>query len=149
MYYALETVLKVLETIRAEGASDLKRSLREAAPGEGTSSTYPVIVSDFLFPLNYREEIDLLANRSMPMGALQILSPEESSLRLRGNLILTDPETGRVEKLHAGYRTSRNFQEAYRRHLEGVEGLFRRKGAAFHRAASAAPFESSIKSLMS
>ena len=146
---ALGTVLKLLGTIRAEGASDLKRSLREASPGEGGSSTYPIIISDFLFPLNYRKEIDLLAAGPMPIGALQILSPEENSFRLRGNLILTDPETEREERLHAGYRTSRSFQEAYRRHLEGVEGLFRRKGAAFHRADSSDPFESMVKNLIS
>ena len=144
----LQSVLEVLSSLRTGGASDLRKSLREAAPSNGAHLAYPIVLSDFLFPLDYDREVAYLASGPLSMGALQILSPEETAGGLRGNLILTDPETNREETLHIGYRTSRIFQEAFRTHTENVEDTFRRNGAVFHRTSSTDTFESAVKGLL-
>ena len=144
----LGTVMNVLSSLKAEGVSDLKRSLRESQPANGGLHTYPLVISDFLFPLNYREEIAFLATSPFATAALQILSPEEATGSLRGNLIVTDPETGREETLRAGYRVSRLYRETFQEHNEKVAALFRGRGSAFCRATSSDSFESTVQALL-
>jgi len=144
----LGTIMNILSSLKAEGVSDLKQSLRESQPGNGGLTTYPFIISDFLFPLNYRDEIGFLATSSFATAALQILSPEESAATLRGNLIVTDPETGKEKVLRSGYRTSRLYREAFREHNERVADLFRRRGSSFHLADSGDSFESTVQAFL-
>ena len=141
-------VLRVLGTTRTGGASDLRRALADAVPSSASFKAALVIVSDFLFPLDYRSEIEHLAGAALPLAALRVMTREEEGARMRGNLVLIDPETGAEEPLHATYAAARRYQEALRAHLAEVESLFRRQGAAFHHALPTQPFEAIVKRMM-
>lgn len=144
----LQEVLSMLEDRRTGGTSDLKGTLGDILPADGSFRAAPVILSDFLFPLDYGSEIDHLASISLPLSALRILSRSEESYRPRGNLLLVDPEGGEEKSLHAGYRTSQLYREALQSHLDEVRDLFRQRGGLFHHALSTDSFESIVRAML-
>ena len=144
----ISPLLEQILRIRGEGTSDLRRSLRELAALESLRSASPVIISDFLFPRDYTEEVFLLARRPFPTRALHLLADGEDDGPLRGNLILVDPETGEEAHLHGTYGLTRRFRDAMRDHLAAVKGIFLRAGSHFRREQAGDPFEAITRNLL-
>lgn len=143
-----DPLMEQLLRVHGEGASDLRRSIRQLLALESLRSASPILISDFLFPRDYAEEVLLLARRPFPTRALQILGDGETGETLRGNLILSDPESGEETHLLGSYSLTRRFRETLRNHTEDVAKLFRRAGVAAHRAVAGSPFEDITRELL-
>lgn len=141
-------LLERIRHCRGEGTSDLRRSLRELVALESLRSASPVVVSDFLFPRDYAEEVFQLTRRPFPTHALQILAAAESDVSLRGSLILIDPETGEEARALGTYGLTQRFREALREHLAAVKDIFLRAGSHFRLEQARSPFETIIRNLL-
>lgn len=140
----LEQILRT----HGAGTSDLRRSLRELVALESLRSASPLIVSDFLFPRDYAEEVFLLAQRPFPTHALQLLDDAEVGVSLRGSLILVDPETGEEARALGTYGLTRRFRDALREHLATVKAIFLRAGSHFRLESAGSPFETITRKLL-
>ncbi len=138
-----EAVRRRLETLEEGGRTNLRRSLLEMMP-LGPRRAAPIIISDFLFPLDYQNEIGHLGVRMHGLASIQVLSRAETDFRLRGNLVLVDPETLDESGLHAGYALHKAYHDALRDHLRDVEDFFGRSGKVFLRALSHEPFDAAV-----
>lgn len=93
--------------------TDLTQSLRQFAI-QTRNPGVAVIISDFLDPRGYREAITALLACHFDVNAIQVLSPEEISPELAGDLRLVDSETQETREI----TVSGALLAAYRRRAE-------------------------------
>lgn len=103
-----------------------------------------ILISDFYDPAGYREAIDLLRYDRYEVIVIQVSAPEELRPRLRGDVTITDVETGEEREL----TVSPEALEAYtRRHaalVRGLEGYCRERGLPCFAVASDVPFDAAV-----
>ncbi len=86
-------VMQLLETVRAEGVTDLNRALRQYSL-RALRAGLAIIVSDLLSPNGFLEGLSALQGRGYEVVLIQLLSPDEMQPSLAGDLKLVDVETG-------------------------------------------------------
>lgn len=90
---AARELWEYLAGIEFRGQTDLGRALRETGRLD-LRGGLAVVVSDLLAPGGYQDGLQYLRYRRQDVTVLQILSPEELSPQLSGDLRLIDSETG-------------------------------------------------------
>ena len=86
-------LFSMLESVQARGVTDLNLALRQY----GLRSLRPgllVLVSDLFSPNGFKEGIDTLLSRGYEVAVIQLLSPDESTPSIIGDVKLVDVETG-------------------------------------------------------
>lgn len=86
-------MLKTLEKIKPEGASDFNQKLRDYALRARRTGML-IILSDMFSPTGYQEGLTALIGRGFEVVLIHILSPDEVNPPLEGDLRLVDVETG-------------------------------------------------------
>ncbi len=101
-----------LESLEAEGTTDLNASLRAYAISGGRSGL-AVLISDLFSPAGYIEGLTALAARGYEVAIIHVLSPDEAEPPLAGDLRLLDVETGEPQEV----TIDRRIRALYRRRL--------------------------------
>jgi uncharacterized protein (DUF58 family) len=86
-------MLTWVEEMETGGTTDLNEALSHYALRGGRPGL-AILISDMLSPGGYREGLDALQGRGYEVGIVHILSPDEVSPPLNGDLRLVDVETG-------------------------------------------------------
>ena len=118
-------MLAFLEGLAANGQTNLNKSIREYSL-QAHRSGLAFILTDLFSPSGVQEGSKLLQSKGYELSVLHILSPDEISPPLAGDLQLVDIETGQTEEvsLDSGlreiYRSSlkiwqENFQQEFRK----------------------------------
>lgn len=126
---ATHALLRFLDGVAFEGATDLERSAR-ALGGARLEGTL-VVVSDFLVPEGREEALKLLARHRQRVAVLHTLSPSERAPEVGREMTLVDAESG--EELLV--TVDRGVRDAYLEELGvlvgGLKETCRRLGFAF------------------
>jgi len=86
-------LLQFLETAASAGKTELNGALRRYALRASRPGLL-FLISDMLSPDGYEEGLDILGSRGYESGIIHLLSPDEMSPPLGGDLKLVDVETG-------------------------------------------------------
>lgn len=121
----LPEMLKKLAELPSGGMTDLDRSLKEVIAGQDAKESWSIIISDFLTDPSFIGPLRLLASLGLRTSGIQILHPQETRKRGKGNIIFIDPETGSRARRVFGYRALRDLRRATKDFLEETRGSFR------------------------
>lgn len=89
-------LLAWLEKVTARGRIDLNESLRDYATQTARAGVC-VVLSDFMSPEGYEDGLRALQGRGHEVTVIHILSPDEVSPEIAGDLKLVDVETGMAQ----------------------------------------------------
>jgi uncharacterized protein (DUF58 family) len=136
-------LMDFLSKVRGEGATDLNASLTKYAAtlrGPGLM----VLVSDLLDPAGYEAGIKAVLERGFEMHVIHVLSPDEMTPALEGELRLIDKETGeaRVMKVDAGVLN--DYRERLQAFLERAESFCSANAIGYHRATTDMTVEQAV-----
>lgn len=112
-------MLQYLHGLKAAGVTELNSALRSYALREKRPGLL-ILISDLFSPNGHMEGLNALRGKGHEVLVLHLLSPEELSPPLAGDLRLIDVETGRAQEvsIDAGMR------DLYQRRLEAwLEGI--------------------------
>lgn len=89
------------------------------------------VISDFLDTSDFRAEMKLLAHRGFDMNLIQVLTPEEITPEIGGDLLLVDSETGEQRELTANERAMTAYRKALASFTTELEAFSRRTGIGY------------------
>ncbi|UCF30325.1 MAG: DUF58 domain-containing protein [bacterium] len=113
--------------------TDLHRTLHAFVRMSEAKRARLFIISDFIDLTSFDVDLEYLRSSEVRTTAVQILHPQETSLRKRGYLRISDPETGDSVTQLVGYRALRRAEREARRFLNRTADRFRRLGFPFLR----------------
>ena len=124
----------------ASGQTNLARSLR--AFGQKTKRRgLALILSDFFDPRGYEEALSYLLYQRFEIQLVQLLDPAELNPRLRGDLRLTDSETGQVYEVTANEGVLRAYEREVAAFLDGLDKFCRQRQIGYRRATTDVGYE--------
>jgi uncharacterized protein (DUF58 family) len=132
----LEAMSRPGEGIGTDLAAAVSRYARASArPG------ILFVLSDFLDGSDYPRALKELAFRRFDVNLIQILTPEEASPPLGGDLLLVDSETGETREVTVNAATAAAYRRALEAHRATLEGLGPAAGILFASVTTDVPFE--------
>ena len=133
--------LQYLDRLPADaGQTNLARGLR--AFGQKTKRRgLALILSDFFDPRGYEEALAYLLYQRFEIQLIQVLDPAELNPRLRGDLRLTDSETGQSYEVTANEGLLRAYEREVTGFIDGLERFCRKRQIGYRRATTDVPFE--------
>ena len=133
--------LRFLDRLPTDASeTNLARSLR--AFGQQTKRRgLALILSDFFDPSGYEEALSYLLYQRFEIQLVHLLDPAELNPRLRGDLRLTDTETGQVYEVTANEGLLRAYEREVNRFLTGLETFCRQRQIGYRRATTDVGFE--------
>lgn len=99
------------------------------------------VISDFLDAGDYRRELRHLAQRHSDVNLIQVLSHEEVSPELIGDLQVVDSETGSTEEVTINSRVLAAYNRELKRFTDDLEAFCRTNGLRYTRTVSDTPLE--------
>lgn len=132
-----------LSALTAGGAADLNESLRRGAL-EARHAGLAVVLSDFLDPAGYEAGLTALVGRGFQVDIVQILSPEELSPTVFGDLRLVDAETGGAQEVTFGRYRLKSYQQTVQNFIQRLREYCQGRGVTFF----AAPSSTSLEDLL-
>jgi uncharacterized protein (DUF58 family) len=128
-------LMRNLSVVSAAGAATLNTVLHRGAI-EARHHGLAVVVSDFLDPGGYEEGLGALANRGWQVDVVQVLSNEETSPGVFGDLRLVDSETGAAQDVTFGRFRLKAYRRAVESFVADLSGFCRKRGIRFFQASS-------------
>lgn len=136
-------LLRFLDGIRPEGATDLGLALRRTIEGSARRGLL-VLISDMLDPLGYEEGLLRARHQRLQTFVIHVLAEEELAPRLGGELRLVDVETGRAVEVTVDADALRAYAAARDAYLEGLQRFCFRHGIEYLRTASTVPADALV-----
>ena len=119
---------KYLRELRAEGATDLKKTVRQFL-NTYTGRGLVVIVSDFLSDTDSLQPLQQLANFGHELFLIQLWSPEDRVPNVEGDWELVDAESGSQLRVNVTDRIRKRYTGAFDAYAEQLRRLaLRNKG---------------------
>jgi uncharacterized protein (DUF58 family) len=121
-------LLRFLGGVEARGRTSLARAVqgflaRRARQRRGLV----VLVSDFYDPAGYREALDLLRFARLEIVVIQIVAPDEAHPALRGDVTVTDAETGEARDVTISPGALAAYERRHAALLRGLEAFCRER----------------------
>jgi uncharacterized protein (DUF58 family) len=121
-------LLRFLDGVRAGGRTSLSGAARTfLARHKRHRRGLVILVSDFFDPTGYREAIDLLRFGRFEIIVIQMTAPDEAHPALRGELTLTDAETGEERDVTISAGALAAYERRHAAHLRGLEAFCRER----------------------
>ncbi|HEV2357215.1 MAG TPA: DUF58 domain-containing protein [bacterium] len=136
-------LLRFLDGIRPEGATDLGLALRRTIEGSARRGLL-VLISDMLDPLGYEEGLLRARHQRLQTFVIHVLAEEELAPPLGGELRLVDVETGRAVEVTVDADALRAYAAARDAYLEGLQRFCFRHGIEYLRTASTVPADALV-----
>lgn len=133
-------LVEFLTGLRAGGATRLD----EALAGYARRAREPglaVVVSDLLDPAGFERGLRALLERRFEVHVLHVLSPEELTPTLTGDLRLTDSETGEVREITVDGDALQAYRERLHQFLERAETFCHTHEIGYRRVSTDMPVE--------
>jgi uncharacterized protein (DUF58 family) len=89
------------------------------------------VISDFLDPGGFRQEMKLLAHRGFDINLIQVLAAEELQPEVGGDLLLVDSETGDAREITANERIVAAYKTALAEYTTSLESFARTTGIGY------------------
>lgn len=125
--HLLHILEKIRTTPRATGTTDLAAGLSRLS-GPHRRRGLRVIVSDFLAPTGWQDELARLTTRHEVL-AIEVIDPRELELPDVGFLSVVDPATGRLREVATGKKKVRDaYAAAAKEQRDGIAQALRRTG---------------------
>lgn len=139
-------LLEALARMAPGGKTHLENSLGGLLRSRVLRGSTVVLISDFIDTSRYGRNVDYITASGSALGAVQVLHPAETDLRLRGHLSLEDPESpGEAgPPLLVGYARLRELRRQVEEFLASTDRFFRRRTSRFVRTESTEPFEDAV-----
>jgi uncharacterized protein (DUF58 family) len=103
-------LFKFLESAQASGITDLNLALRNYTH-HGRRPGLLFVLSDLLSPAGYEDGLNALQSRGFEVGLIQLLSPDEITPGLSGDVKLIDIETGIDAEISLDLATVRAYRQ--------------------------------------
>jgi len=136
----LARMAELLLASRAEGFSDFDRTCRQVAESR-TGTGVVVVLSDFLFKEGYESGLRRLMGRGYDLFVIQMLSPQELSPELTGDLKLLDVEDGDTAEVTISGALIRYYKRTLASYCKELKEFCTRRGATCVTTSSAEPVE--------
>lgn len=136
---AVPTLFDYLERLRPGGQTDFSHALRNyALRASGTGVC--VVLSDFFDP-NWEKGVHALLARRFHVVLLQVLSPEEVTPNLAGDLRLVDSETGEAREISVTPDLLSKYEEALAGFCGRLSEIAHKHGMDYLQVTTDAPIE--------
>jgi hypothetical protein len=99
------------------------------------------VISDFLDPGGFRQEMKLLAHRGFDINLIQVLAEEELRPEVGGDLLLVDSETGEAREITANERIVAAYKATLGNYTTSLESFCRATGIGYTMLTADASFE--------
>jgi uncharacterized protein (DUF58 family) len=136
-------VVQYLEHLQPSGTSNLTASAREFAirhAGKGVV----VVISDFLDKQGYQEALRYLLARNMDIYVVQVLSQEEVTPELVGDLRLVDVEDGEAAEITISAPLLKRYKDTLNAFVGGLKDWCTSRGITYIFTTNQFPFEKLI-----
>ena len=125
-----------LLTMRCEGSSHFDSSCRQLAAGR-IGSGIMIVLSDFLFKEGFDTGLRQLISRQYDLYVIQVLSPEELTPELTGDLKLVDIEDSDTAEITISSALLKYYKRNLNAYCNELKDFCTRRGAAYILANSA------------
>jgi uncharacterized protein (DUF58 family) len=133
-------VFRFLREVSASGVTDLEASLR-AFVAQHKKRGIAVLVSDLYEPHGFEQAINVLRYNKFDPYVIHVVDPQELRIRLEGDVLLYDCETGEEVEVTATEKDLARFESAAREYVESIDKFCRTKQVPYVRADITVPFE--------
>ncbi len=137
---ATAAMVRSVNSVVPAGATDLNAALGSFA-NLGNHSGVAVLITDLLSPTGYQQGLERLYRASLRPLLIHLLSPQELSPSLEGDMELQDVETGDTIQVSIDWETLTRYQRWLREWLCEIEQFCARRGITYVRAETTQPIE--------
>jgi uncharacterized protein (DUF58 family) len=124
-------------------ATDLEGSIRAFA-GIARARGVALVISDFLAPSGWKAAMDLLRSARFEPAMLQVSSPDEAEVPVRGEVLLEDRETGRTIRVRVTDKIATAYRAAFIAHERSLRDYARAHNLFCAHGRSDQPFEEMV-----
>lgn len=136
-------MLRYLHQLRSIGTTDLNKTLANFALRERRAGLV-ILMSDMFSPGGYLEGLNRLLAKGHEVVLVHILSPDEMTPPLGGDLRLVDVETDRPQEVTIDATMRAIYEQRLRAWLDELRDTCARRGVHYVLAQTDTPFESVI-----
>lgn len=136
-------MLKFAHNVSATGMTDLSQSLRDYALREKRTGLV-ILITDMFSPTGYVEGLNRLLGKGHEILILHLLSPDEVTPPIAGDLSLVDIETGITQEVTVDANMRTIYQQRLTQWLDSIRDDCARKGVHYLMVETNIPFEKVI-----
>lgn len=144
---ALPALLQRLQALRAGGGTDLGKSIDTLVRGVARPGLL-VVLSDFLDPGPFLGALGRAASAGHDVALVHLVSQDELTPTLEGDLALEDVETGARVEVTIDAAALAAYTRRFAAHCESLASFARRRGGSYVRARSDEPLEAPLTRLV-
>lgn len=137
------SMLRYAHALEAEGVTDLHQQLRNYAIREKRAGLV-IIMTDMFSPGGYIEGLNMLLGKGHEVAIIHLLSPDEITPPLAGDLSLIDIETGNMQEVTVDASMRAIYQQRLTNWLDNIRDDCARKGVHYLMVETDIPFEKVI-----
>lgn len=136
-------LLKELEKVKPSGSVDFNEKLRDYALRTKRAGLC-IVCSDLMNDTGYREGLSALQGRGFEVVLIHLLSPDEITPPLEGDLRLIDVETGKPQEVSIDAQMMAVYQERLLNWREEIGSFCLKRGIHYITLDSSTPWEELI-----
>lgn len=136
-------MLKFAHKLSASGVTDLNQGLRDYALREKRKGLV-IVITDMFSPTGYVEGLNRLLGKGHEIVILHLLSPDEVTPPIAGDLSLVDVETGITQEVTVDASMRTIYQQRLTQWLDSIRDDCARKGVHYLMVETDIPFEKVI-----
>jgi len=139
----LSQMAELLLTTECDGFSDFEKACRDVAAGR-IGSGITVVISDFMFKQGYEPALRRLLGARYDLYVIQVLSPQEISPELAGDLKLLDIEDADAAEITVGSALIKYYKRNLAAYCKELHDFCTHRGAVYVQANSADSVEALV-----
>ena len=136
-------LLEFLESLRAQGTTNLREALRQFSLRNSTPGL-KVVISDFLDKEGYAGALKWLQRGGSEVVLLHVLSPQEVKPPIVGDLALEDCEDGQISEVSITSGLLKRYEANLKALVGGLREYCRTRGLAYFFVQTSHPLETVI-----
>lgn len=140
-------MFRYIQNVQADGITDLNIMLKDYAMRAGRAGL-TIVISDMFSPTGYIEGLNSLLGRGHEVVFIHILSPEEVTPPLAGDLRLIDVETGQAQEVTVDGTMREVYSQRLTAWRDEIRAECQRRGAHYFTMQTDEPWERLILSDM-
>ncbi len=140
-------LFRYVQSLEADGITDLNIMLKDYALRAGRAGL-TIVISDMFSPTGYVEGLNALLGRGHEVVFIHVLSPEEVTPPLTGDLRLIDVETGQAQEVTVDATMRDIYHQRLMAWRDEIRNECQRRGAHYFTIQTDEPWERMILSDM-
>jgi len=137
---AVGKLMRAIGSVKPEGTTDLDAALCQYV-GMANHRGVAVLISDLLSPAGYQAGLERLSQGTLRPVVIHVLSPEEMSPSLEGDLELKDVETADTVKVSVDWGTLVRYRRWLQQWFREIEQFCSRRDITYVRVQTSYPVE--------